>query len=320
MAAFMRDKKPNLFIVGAPKCGTTALYTYLKEHPNIFMSSPKEPQFFADDVLGDRRTIRTWEDYMKCFETAEKEDVIGEASVAYLGSQSALHAIKAFNPAAQIIIMLRNPIDVMYSEYSQRIFDTREPQISFESALKAEKDGKLSAWRRQSARVVGLSLREIVCFSDQVRRYLEVWGREKIHVIIYDDLKNDTTKAYLETLRFLGVGLDFRPSFRVVHPNKRVRSTHLQNFIFHPPKFVRQTARTLFPQAARRLVGNTLLRLNSPITPRQPMNPKLRRNLQRELEADVERLSALLDRDLSEWVNEPPSAATSVRGMPNSLQ
>jgi Sulfotransferase domain len=298
-------KKPNFFIVGAPKCGTTAFYTYLKEHPDIFMSSIKEPQFFADDVLGDLRSVRTLDDYLNCFAAAEREGMIGEASVAYLGSRAALQGIKAFSPSAQIIIMLRSPIDVMYSEYSQRILDTREPSVSFEVALKAEEEGKLSPWRRQGGKVIGLSLRETVRFFYQVREYFQAFGREKIHVIIYDDLKKDTAGTYVETLRFLGVRPDFQPRFKVIHANKRVRSRQLQEFLIHPPQ--RMIARALLPQPIRRLGGNSLLRLNSPNTPRPPMNPTLRRSLQQELEADVERLSGLLDRDLTHWVVEPVS-------------
>jgi hypothetical protein len=272
-------KKPNFFIVGAPKCGTTAVYTYLKEHPDIFMSSIKEPQFFADDVLGDLRSVRTLDDYLNCFAGAEREEVIGEASVAYLGSRAALHGIKAFNPSAHIIIMLRSPVEVMYSEYSQRILDTREPSISFEVALKAEEEGKLSPWRRQSGKVVGLSLRETVRFFYQVREYFQVFDREKIHIIIYDDLKKDTAGTYVEALRFLGVRQDFQSRFNVVHANKRVRSRQLQEFLIHPPDLARRIARTLLPQPIRRLGGNSLLRLNSPNTPRPPMNPTLRRSL-----------------------------------------
>lgn len=300
-------KKPNFFIVGAPKCGTTAFYTYLKEHPDIFMSSIKEPQFFADDVLGDLRGVRTLDDYLNCFAAAEREEVIGEASVAYLGSRAALHGIKAFNPSAQIIIMLRSPVEVMYSEYSQRILDTREPSVSFEVALKAEDEGKLSPWRRQGDKLIGLSLRETVRFFYQVREYFQVFGREKIHVIIYDDFKKDTAGTYVEALRFLGVRPDFRPPFKVVHANRRVRSRQLQEFLIHPPDLARRIARTLLPQPIRRLGGNSLLRLNSPNTPRPPMNPTLRRNLKKELEVDVERLSGILDRDLSHWALEAVS-------------
>jgi hypothetical protein len=306
-------KKPNFFIVGAPKCGTTAFYTYLKEHPDIFMSSIKEPQFFADDVLGDLRSVRTMDDYLNCFAAAEREEAIGEASVAYLGSRAALHGIKAFNPSAQIIIMLRSPVDVMYSEYSQRILDTREPSVSFEAALKAEDEGKLSPWRRQGGKLIGLSLRETVRFFYQVREYFQVFGREKIHVIIYDDLKKDTAGTYVEALRFLGVRQDFQPRFKVVHANKRVRSRQLQAFLIHPPDLARRIARALLPQPIRRLGGNSLLRLNSPNTPRPPMNPTLRRSLRKELEVEVEGLSGLLDRDLSHWIVDPSATTLSRR-------
>ena len=122
--------KPDFFIVGAPKCGTTALYTYLKQHPEIFMSPQKEPQFFANDVLGDRRHTCTWAEYLSCFAAARGAKRIGEASVAYLGSPCAPKQIKMFNPAAKIIIMLRNPVDMMHSLHNQRLdHQHRIPQL-----------------------------------------------------------------------------------------------------------------------------------------------------------------------------------------------
>jgi hypothetical protein len=296
--------KPNFFIVGAPKCGTTALYSYLAQHPDIFMPSLKEPQFFADDVLGSLRAVRTMENYLNCFADAKPGQTIGEASVAYLGSDSALRGIKAFNPAAEIIVMLRNPIDVMYSEYSGRIYDTREPAIPFEEALEAEDNGRLSPWRCQGGPVLGLGLRQTVRFVDQVRAYFEVFGRGHVHIIIYEDLLQDTAKVYAEVLRVLRVRGVFQPTFKVVNGNKRVRNTSLQKFIVRPPYLARRFARLTIPQPLRRFVGESLLRLNAPFEPRPPMNRSLRRSLQQQLEQDVLALSTLLDRDLSHWVRD----------------
>jgi len=109
--------KPDFFLVGAPRSGTTALYTYLKSHPEIFMSPIKETQFFAADLLGEHRPIRTWAEYLNCFSGAQSEKRIGEASALYLSSRSAPAAIKAFCATARIIVILRNPVDMMYSLY-----------------------------------------------------------------------------------------------------------------------------------------------------------------------------------------------------------
>src|SRR3979411_724122 len=108
-----RSRVPDVFIVGAPRCGTTALYTYLKDHPEIFMSPIKEPEFFTD-FLGEGRRVRTEAEYLNCFGGVRDEKRIGEASVSYLASRTSARAIKGFSPLAMIIIMLRNPVDVMY--------------------------------------------------------------------------------------------------------------------------------------------------------------------------------------------------------------
>src|SRR5215469_17477012 len=111
--------RPSIFIVGAPKCGTTALYTYLKAHPDVFMSPLKEPQFFAEDLLGNRRNVCNWESYLALFAATGRRRA-GEASAVYLGSPSAATKIKHFSPAAQIVIMLRNPVEVMHAEHGER--------------------------------------------------------------------------------------------------------------------------------------------------------------------------------------------------------
>ena len=152
--------KPNFFIVGGPKCGTTALYTYLKNHPEIFMSRIKEPQFFAADIFCDQRTVQTLADYLSCFAAARNEKRIGEASTAYLGSRNAAQEIKAFNPNAQIIIALRNPVEVMYAEHSERVFCNVEHIRNFNAALDS---GEQRRWRTgpfKNQKVIRLRYRE----------------------------------------------------------------------------------------------------------------------------------------------------------------
>ncbi|MFY9561390.1 MAG: sulfotransferase [Terriglobales bacterium] len=284
--------KPNLFLVGAPKCGTTALYTYLREHPQIFMSPVKEPQYFAQDLRGDRRRVRSLKEYLECFAGARDEEIIGEASTSYLGSKRAAEEIKAFAPDARIIIMLRNPVDKMYSRFNDARFNKREPHLTFEEALNAE---------QRCGPSMGLGYRESARYASQVRRYLEAFGRASVHVILYDDFKNRIAATYEETLGFLGVRPDGRSEFPVVNSRRYVRSMALQEFVRQPPEILRRFGRLALPLGARRQLRGWLSALNVISAPPPPLSQDLRRRLQREFEDDVKELGQLIGRDLSAW-------------------
>jgi len=113
-------RKPDLFIVGAPRSGTTALYEYLRSHPDIFMCTPKEPNYFSFD-MNRPRAANTEEEYLRLFKNAH-EKVAGEASVWYLYSKVAIAEIMRFNPDAKIIAMVRSPIDWFRSWHAHRFF------------------------------------------------------------------------------------------------------------------------------------------------------------------------------------------------------
>lgn len=287
-------KKPNLFIVGAPKCGTTSLYTYLAEHPQIFMSPLQQPQFFAQDRLGNRRRIRGLPEYLDCFAKAREEEVVGEASVAYFTSELAPYEIKAFSPSAKIIMILRNPVDRAYSFFNYARFHNQEHHVSFEAALKAE---------QTEGPPFELGYRESAKYASHVQRYISVFGRESVHVIIYDDFMEQPSKIYQETLRFLGVRPDARSDFPVLNRGKSARNMALQEFVRHPPRILRQFARVVMTQAMRKRLGNLVSRVNLVDAPRPPIDPEFRKQLQREFWEDVEKLGILIGRDLSSWSN-----------------
>src|SRR5665647_751711 len=115
----MKLKRPDFFIVGAPKCGTTAMNNYLAQHPDVFMAQ-KEIHYFGSDLK--MRVKVSESEYLNYFQNAEEKKLIGEASVWYLFSEKAAAEIKAFSPQAKIIIMLRDPIDVLHSLHSQHLF------------------------------------------------------------------------------------------------------------------------------------------------------------------------------------------------------
>jgi hypothetical protein len=282
---------PDFFIVGSPRCGTTALYTYLREHAEIFMSSIKEPEFFAD-YLGEHRFVRTWREYLDCFARVQGEKRIGEASTSYLASHTAARALKEFSPLASIIVMLRNPVDVMYSLYYVRRSSNLEDQTSFKAALDADAIGR---------KVVELTYRERTRYAAQVERFITVFGREKIQFIVYEDFKADTRKIFQETLRFLGVRSDTEREFPTINGNQRTKNMTLWCLVRRPPEPLRRIIRPVTSRRLRSAVGTYLLRLSSVEEPRPPMDPELRNGLQKEFAPEIDRLSALLGRDLTAW-------------------
>ncbi len=129
-------RKPNLFIVGAPKSGTTSLFHALAQHGAVFACKKKEPLFFGSDFSKNR--CYTEEEYLDLFAAAKEETYLLEATTWYLFSERAAREIFEFNPESKIIIMLRNPVDLLYSLYYQRLFNGDEDLLTFEAALAAE--------------------------------------------------------------------------------------------------------------------------------------------------------------------------------------
>src|SRR6185437_9034148 len=212
-------RKPDLFLVGAPKCGTTALYAYLAQHPEIFMSPRKEPQFFAADIFGEQRNITILDRYLNCFARANGQKRIGEGSTAYLGSKTAAREIKKFSPRAQVLIMLRNPVDVMHAQHSQRVFDHMEHIRDFERAVDSDEERTWHYGPFLGQKIIRPTYRETARFSDDVKRYFDVFGRENVHVIIYDDFRLNTAATYAEVLRFLRVSLASQMEYPIVNAN-----------------------------------------------------------------------------------------------------
>jgi hypothetical protein len=126
--------RPNFFIVGAPKCGTTALYEYLRLHPNIFMPQYKEPHSFATD-LGAYPLIKSPDAYAELFRDACGRHLrVGEASVYYLRSSTAIANIHDFDPEAKIIALFRNPVDLVHALHAQLLYVGEEVVPDFEAA------------------------------------------------------------------------------------------------------------------------------------------------------------------------------------------
>jgi hypothetical protein len=319
-------RKPDFFIVGAPRCGTTAMTKYLAAHPDVYMPERKEMHVFGSDLrFGPHFWRRNEQDYLAEYTARNGEVVAGESSVWYLFSSRAAAEIKAFSPEARIIVMLREPVEMLYSLYHHFRLDGNECLPTFEEALAAEPDRR--AGKRIGAETYlaqGLQYREIVRFTEQVSRYFEVFGRERVHIVIYDDLAGDTLGIYRETLGFLGLDSWRGPAnLTAINGSRYPRSAALRRLL--NGKHVRQTALMLRPLLPRPAFGvlrglqEKLLLANSRPGKRSPLSPALRARLKREFAPEIERLSELLGRDLTFWSEQEKEPRTKHQA-PEKLQ
>ncbi len=293
--------RASFLIVGAPKCGTTAMTRYLEAHPAVFVAARKDLHYFGADLNFTRRPRRSAAEYAANFKDAGAATAVGEASVWYLYSKQAAEEIAAYNPDMRIIIMLRHPVDMMHALYTQLRLNGLgdEALTTFQAALDAEPDRM--AGRRipvDTPLPEALLYRHVARFSEQVRRYQAVFPPEQILVLLQDDLKADTPAAYRRTLSFLGVDAEFQPALERVNANKVVRSEGLRKLIALTPS----SAKDLIPTRLRRGVRKQVAKLNSRHAPRAPLDPALRARLLTEMTPEIEALSATIDRDLSGWL------------------
>jgi len=226
-------KNPNLFIVGAPKSGTTFLYYYLKQHPDIYFPNFKEPHFFGSDLIRRNGAYNlSLDEYQDLFKTDKK--IIGEASTFYIFSKNAPEEIYNFNPKAKIIIMLRDLVDLVHSLHSQFVFSGDEVIEDFTQALELE-DSRLSGNRIPNQTTVVNKLfytSNILSLPRSIKSFIRYFGRENIKFIDLDDIKKNPKKVYFETLEFLNIDSNFNiPDFKVINKNKTYKSKTIRDFI-----------------------------------------------------------------------------------------
>ncbi len=226
-------KNPNLFIVGAPKSGTTFLYHYLKQHPDIYFPDFKEPHFFGADLIRRNGAYNlSLDEYNNLFKTDKK--IIGEASTFYLFSKDAPEEIYNFNPNAKIIIMLRNLVDLAHSLHSQFVFSGDEIVEDFNKALELE-SSRLSGEKIPNQTTVVNKLfyiSNILSLPRNIQSFISYFGRENIRFIDLEDIKKNPERIYSETLEFLNVDSSFNISdFKIINKNKTYKSKTVRDFI-----------------------------------------------------------------------------------------
>ncbi len=295
-------RRSDFFIVGAPKCGTTSMAEYLRQHPDVFIPYG-ELHFFGSDIRFKPRQ-RTKEEYLDCFSDARNEKRVGERSNWYLYSKRAAAEIKRFCPHAKIIIQIRNPVDMLYSlhgQFSYRSSRKSEDIVDFEEALDAEEDRKKGLRIPKRVRSPEkLFYSEIPLYTEQIKRYVDAFGWDQIHVIVFDDLVNNTLKVYKDVLRFLEVDDQFTPELGVHNLGGQIKTQIVRKFIIN--SWIRRVTRIFLPNTTWRRAGLALSHWNT--KSRTPMDKHVRKRLQKQFEPEVKRLSKLLDRDLSHWCKD----------------
>ena len=296
---------PNFFVVGAPKAGTTSMDYYLSQHPDIFIPHRKEVHYFGSDLTKKEHWFFVLKEqaYLKLFEKGAGYKRVGESSVMYLFSKQAAKEIKAFSPSARIIIMLRNPVEMMYSQFSHLLWACYEEKKDFVTALEAEEQREKGLDIPTHAMLVeALFYRKQARLAEQIERYFDVFGRENVKIILFDDFKKNSALEYEKTLDFLGVGSHREVDFRIANRNKVVRSRFLMKKIFMPPKPVYRLL-MLLPDKPRTLfLEKICVRLNTKMEPRQELDPALKKSLVHEYIPEVKKLSHLIGRDLGHWM------------------
>lgn len=296
-------RRPDTFIVGAPKCGTTSMYHYLGQHPQVFMAHHKETNFFSRDLPLLRR-VPDEAAYLQLFALAGDALRIGEASVSYLQSVSAPAAIRRFSPGARILIMVRNPIELVVSLHNQLLWSGSEDQVDLAKALdlqQARRSGRcLPPKGRHEA---FLQYEQTAMFAGSIRRYHQVFGAHRVHVSLFEELEERPLDLYHSISRFLGVSDDFCPRFKVANPRKVVPNLKLLRWSRRFPRLQRAYQRAV-PTRLQSRVSDGVGR----ITQRQPAlrpDATTRARLGAVFRPDVEELSELMGVDLvSRWLGQ----------------
>ncbi len=301
-------RQPDLFIVGAPKSGTTALHTHLGSHPQIVLPSQKDRPFYASD-LDFRRWRLSRADYEAQLREGADAPILGHSCVWYLYSHTAAEEIRRAAPDAKIVIMLRNPVDMLHAQHSQFLYNGNEDIADFGQALAAEPDRR--AGRRVPRRAhfpQGLWYLDTARFGEQVERYLRVFGEGRVATILYDDFRADPDGTVAGVARWLGA--DGVPlSGGVVNANRRVRSRSLQSFLMAPPPWLERAVHAVLPRSLHGRIAPWMIRRNIQERPREPVPAELRRRIAADLAGDVSRLGELVGRDLGDWCGDGPDGA-----------
>lgn len=291
---------PNFLIVGAAKSGTTSLYHYLKQHPDIFLPEWKEPHYFIDDPYFTLHRIQTERMYAKLFAKAHHK-AVGDASTGYLQNKGAPRLIKNSLGNIKILILLRDPVLAAYSLYHHQLRKHGETLPSFEDALSAEEYRKNDKSFRKKCYGYQANYYyfHFFLYYEQVKRYLEIFGKENIKIFLYEELKENPIAVSQAAYRFLGMDDNFVPEIKIYNQAGGILSI---------PRFWKdygiflKTLKFMFSKNIIKKMPHLIRNIGR--QPPGPINPQTEKQLRKRFYEDICKLEVLINRDLSMWKSQ----------------
>ncbi len=314
---------PEFFIVGHPKSGTTALYKILRQHPQIFMPSVKEPEFFSRDLSPGSQSP-SLDGYLSLFDPAEPTQIRGEASVLYLRSRIAASRIAEVRPDAKIIAILREPasfIEALHLEFLRT--SARLEREDLRTAMALEHVRRTQAEATPAACSPLLLYSDYVRYVDQLRRYHAAFPREQVLILIYDDFRGDNDAVVRQIYDFLAVDATAAVPRVNANPSVSVRSHSLNDWLYataegrkgsvlRAVKFGTKMVTT--HRVRRRLLE--VVRQRVVYGPPPPRDEDVMGELRQRFSAEVFALSEYLDRDLTALWGYTSTAGTEATECP----
>ena len=286
--------KVDFFIVGVPKSGTTSLYHYLNEHPDIVMSRKKEPNYFSSSQIKKQqlyynlKCIDKLQEYHNLFPINKKKMLYGESSVSYLFYSDVATKIKKYNSSAKIIVLLRNPIDRAFSHY---LMDLRLGLVldDFEQIINCHKERDVNLHYQQY-----ITLGQ---YMPQLRRYIDLFGMDNILVVDYENFKNHTKNCVRKIYKFLDVDDNFIPDFKTIH--NRFRKPRNRFFsVLYTSLFLRRIFKVMLPLSLRLKINNLIFTNHK----KPKLDNRIRMQLKSIFEEDIKLLSKELNKDFLKWI------------------
>lgn len=298
---------PNFLLIGAPKAGTSALYAYLSQHPQVYMSPVKEPHFFMlenekvnfqgpGDQDRFRRSVHQLGDYKKLFAGVTDEIAIGEASTTYLGNEKASRRIKKYIPEAKLIAILRNPVDAAYASFLHLVRDGNESIADFAKALAAEPERTQNNW--------GLMWRyqQKGFYYKQLKPYFELFDRQQIKIFIYEEFERNPELVMKDMFAFVGVDPSFKADMATKYNVSGMPKSQTLNKLLAQSNPLKESIKLLVPPKMRSTIYSKVRIWNLSNFKKPKMSEETRRQLTDSYRDDILKLQSLIQQDLSAWL------------------
>jgi len=222
---------PNLFVIGAPRCGTTSLYAGLKQHSDVYTSVLKEPHFYASDLPKQPHTVSSQEDYSRLFDARTNQRFSAEASVWYLYSPRAALAVARHNPGARVIVLLRSPVEMVLSLYHLYLRTGNEEERNADKALLRSE----SIAFEHSYFPPGLLYSGLMRFEQHLTAWFDALPREQIQVIFYEEFYSEPVQNFNRLCCWLGIDDRQDISFDSKVARQRVKMQAMKQILNLPP-------------------------------------------------------------------------------------